>query len=130
MDALSSLDGSLAVLDSISTELPRTNQPSPTSSGGSSQNDLTPNSNDARTNGLSRNFETRESGTGASAQRGAEPREQLAPPNGQSVKGKERAVEETPTNESAGQLNPAAERTKEKGKGRAATVEDDAENLD
>ncbi|KAH0537403.1 hypothetical protein FGG08_005802 [Glutinoglossum americanum] len=128
MDTLGSLEN---VLNSLSTELslPRSNLSSPGSSGGSSQNNLTPNGNGIRQNGLLGNFEARGPVAGTLAQGNLETQEQRPSPSGQIAKGKERAVEEPPADESVESSSVAMERTKEKGKGRAATVEDDAEDL-
>ncbi|KAI9771894.1 MAG: E3 ubiquitin-protein ligase hrd1 [Geoglossum simile] len=132
-DALGSLENSLALLDSISSELSssRANQSIPGGSGNSNQTNFMTNG-DARPNRntLSRPPETPQPVTGTLSRGGAEMQEPVNSPNSQSAKGKEKVTEETLASESTGSSSTVVERVKEKGKGKAATVEDDAEELD
>ncbi|KAI9776947.1 MAG: E3 ubiquitin-protein ligase hrd1 [Geoglossum umbratile] len=133
-DALVSLEDSLAVLDSMSGDILRStgaNQAIPSGSGGSNQTNFMPNG-DTRPNRNTSSgaSETLQPATGALAQGGAEMQEPATSQSSQNAKGKERAVEEPPASEPAESSSTAAERAREKGKGRAATVEDDAEDLD
>jgi E3 ubiquitin-protein ligase synoviolin len=132
-DALGSLENSLAVLDSISSELNsfRANQSIPGGSGSSNQTGSMTNGDTRPNRNISpRPLETPQPVTGTTSREVPEMQEPVNSQNNQSTKGKEKATEEPPANESTGSSSTVVERVKEKGKGKAATVEDDAEELD